>query len=214
MRLSEVDLEASRTATLSAETPGETAAAPPAAESAKPRRVVTDESLRLGGTGSAASGETASFSVPQHGSLQISVPQSWRLEVYPSEDDGLPAVYLRAPTPQSPRVQLSPSWSLIGDPAFNRPEQIRSQMETVAQRLLPIAVETEIRLNALQTASGEGYWFAFTKREPHSGKLRFVTQGALPSGDLLVNFTVISLEDAGKDLQTILAALKTLRQTK
>src|SRR6476661_7310749 len=212
LRLSEIDLAASEKATEKAKAPpAPSVPAPSATETGKPRTVLTDVSVRQS---KPPSGGPTTLSVPGHGSLKLAVPEGWMAETQQPPRD-LPPTFVFKST-AGPRLDLRVTalWSPGGDPGFNAPDAIRKQATNLGNRLLPTSVEKSLTLKELKAPSGLGSWFSLTDRAPKPGEFKYISQGALPAGDLLLVFTALTETAPPDGLGEVLALLASAEQVR
>ncbi|HEX7151545.1 MAG TPA: hypothetical protein VF618_08670 [Thermoanaerobaculia bacterium] len=149
-----------------------------------------------------------SYAVPGHGALKLSVPAGWTDGVRGQE--GLPPT-IRISYGEGDGdvlVMITPFWSPKGDAQFNSTENIRTAVERSREAVLPSAVEKELVLRPIRTASGEGHFFWATDRAPKAGEYEYVASGAVPAGKLLVTFTILSHAEPPAGIDKALAILK------
>ncbi|HYK05125.1 MAG TPA: hypothetical protein VE974_25465 [Thermoanaerobaculia bacterium] len=144
-------------------------------------------------TGAGAQAEDAalrSYAVPDHGTLKLSVPAGWTQRV--EGEPAMPPTITLSSDDGKLLLMITPLWSPEGDPKFNSPESIREAIEGAAKSIQASAVEKELPLRTLKTASGEGFFFWATDRAPGAGEHEYMANGAVPAGKLLLSFTVLS----------------------
>jgi hypothetical protein len=68
--------------------------------------------------------------------------------------------------------------------------------------LLPEAEEKELRFREIKGKTGLGYHFSVTDKAPSikPGEFKYMTQGGIPVGNLLVMFTIFSNEKDSVDV--------------
>jgi hypothetical protein len=190
-----------------------TLALPATGAPAKPRRVVTDKDLRPGGSATAA-GQIAAYPVPGHGRLQLTIPRGWTGEVSQPPGDLPPTITFRSSADREPKLLVTVLWSPNGDPAFNSGERIRALLPETGRKYVDTSVEKAIRLTELRVPSGTGYWFSLTDTAPKPGEYEHMSQGAIPAGELLLSFTILSHAAPPEGVQGILGVLATAEQKK
>jgi hypothetical protein len=130
------------------------------------------------------------YVVKDHGAIKLSMPDGWR-EQTRSSDAGPPTIELSSPDGQM-LLLITPLWSPRADEKFNSTEKIAEAIEKAAKSVVSTAVEKELILRPIKTSSGEGRYFSATDRAPKTGEYRFMANGAVPAGKLLLSFTVLS----------------------
>ncbi|HEY7676568.1 MAG TPA: hypothetical protein VIG69_05830, partial [Candidatus Methylomirabilis sp.] len=70
---------------------------------------------------------------------------------------------------------------------------------------------TTIEVRELQGVAARGYYFSATDRAPKPGEYKFMTQGMLRVGSLLVTFTILTNDGQGNIVADALAMLRSAR---
>jgi len=93
-------------------------------------------------------------------------------------------------------------WNPTQDRDFNSSERIRKILQDGGTELLPEAVEKELSFREIKGKTGIGYYFSITDKAPSikAGDYRYMTQGGIPVGTLLVMFTILSNEKDSVDI--------------
>jgi len=172
-------------------------------------------SLGLMGTApfASAAGETTlrHLAVPNRGQLELQAPASWRDKAEPIKGVGLPTITFHPVAGPEFEVLVSAIRGPAGSD-FNSQAKVREQVERAGQAVLPMAVETKLVIKELAGQTGKGYYFSVTDRAPKLGEYKYMTQGEIGVGDLLLTFTILSHEKEGKVLQDALAMLAGAKQ--
>jgi hypothetical protein len=138
----------------------------------------------------AQSSPVRSYAVEGHGVVTLSVPEGWTEQVRPA---GRRPLTIELSSPDDKTILLvSPLWSPSGDETFNSTEKIAEAIGAAAKSVQSTAVEKELPLHPIETSTGEGRYFAATDRAPKEGEYRYMANGAVPAGPLLLSFTVLS----------------------
>ena len=152
-----------------------------------------------------------SFPLPEHGSLEMSLPDSWKLSVQRPRQ-GLPPSIKFSPSKGDAFVLLvTPLWSPHFNPGFNSPPTVRSIVEASGRPFLDRAVETKLVLSEIKGSHAHGYAFSLKDRSTGPGEYEYMTQGAAGVGDLLITFTILS---HSPDSIEIRRALNTIRSSR
>ena len=158
--------------------------------------------LLLGARASSLSGRA--YDLPGHGRLELSAPAAWKDDVSRPPGDGAPTIEFSPAEGNSFSIQITPLFSPTADPDFNRPERIRSLLETIGRKQLESSVETEITLKKIKGPEASGYYFTVTDRAPKPDEWTYLTEGAVGIGDLLVSFTILTNSlDSGELAQAL-----------
>jgi len=71
-----------------------------------------------------------------------------------------------------------------------------------------------IEIRTLKVDGGTGYYFSATDRAPNPGEYKYLTQGMLPVGELVVTFTILSNDGGEAAVSAALTLLRDLAQKK
>lgn len=152
------------------------------------------------------------YPLPGHESLQLGVPKSWQEEVRRPAPELPPTITFREKEGAAFRVMLTPMWSAREDRPLPGPEQIRQSVQRSADGARAQAVEETIPVEEIKGPSCHGYKFSATDRAPEPGGFKYMTQGMLRVGELLVTFTILTNDGQEKIAADALAALRTMVQ--
>ncbi|HTO50461.1 MAG TPA: hypothetical protein VML91_22695 [Burkholderiales bacterium] len=148
------------------------------------------------------------FALPGHGNFVIQVPRDWKDQVR-QQPNQLPPTIAFGPGSGNPfQVVMIPIWPPTKDYALPSRDQVRAAIERVAQEASSQAVEKELRVVELQGRSGAGFYFSATDRAPKPGAYKFLTQGTVLVGQLVVNFTILTNDGQEAIVKQALDALK------
>ncbi len=148
-----------------------------------------------------------SYPIPGHGILKLTVPGSWHDDIrYPP--DNLPPTIVLEPKSGSPfKVLITAVWAQANEKDHNSSQKVKELIEQQGKSLLLQAVETELHLNELKSSPFLGYYYILTDKSPKLGEFKFMTQGGIGVGGLLLTFTILTHT---KDSKAIDNALKML----
>jgi len=153
-------------------------------------------------------GSERQYPIPGHGVLKLDVPESWVDRIDQPPNDLPPTIIFSPPSGESFKILITAMWSPTDDEDFNKPSKIKSGMERRGLTLLPKAEETELKLQELKGPSCRGYCFSLTDKAPKPGEYKYMTQGELGLGDLILTFTILTRE---KNPEVTLEAKKMLQ---
>ncbi len=163
----------------------------------------------------AAEGSTnKSYSLPNHGSLQLTAPESWHDEVR-RPPQGLPPTIVFKPA-SGPMfvIMITPIYAPTDSKVQPDPKRIRRAVEKDISRIAPQAVEKTIPTQELRGTSGVGYYYFATDKAPAPGEYKYMTQGSLIVGELETVFPVLTNDDSCRISALALAMLKSATQRK
>jgi len=151
------------------------------------------------------------YPIPEHGTLELSVPTSWKGEVHKPQEKMPPTIIFDPAKGNDFQVLITVLWGKSGDQDFNSQEKVRTFVEKDGQKLLPNAVEPNIVLQEIKGVNNAGYYFSITDKAPNPGEYRYMTRGAIGVGNLFLNFTILHRV---KDSQSVRDALSVLQEAK
>jgi hypothetical protein len=157
----------------------------------------------------------ATFEVPGHGGLEVSIPPGWTAEPEAGEPPVRTRIRLTAPGGRFVAV-VAPFWN-PGEPeeASARADNARLLAELARRGALGGSLERELPLQELVGDGVHGFWFAATdrdlaSREAGQGEWRHLLQGVAAVGPLVVVFDL--LDDApGPQRDALLAMIRGAR---
>lgn len=151
------------------------------------------------------------YPIPEHGTLELNVPASWKGNVHKPQENIPPTIIFDPAKGDDFQVMITVLWGQTGDQDFSSPDKVRSFVQKDGQKLLPNAVEGKIVLQEIKGANKTGYYFSITDKAPNPGEYRYMTRGAIGVGNLLLNFTILHRV---RDSESIRHALSILREAK
>lgn len=160
-----------------------------------------------------AQGEKGRYSIPDFGTLQLSVPPSWKEEIKPEGPGSHFAftVDFRGKAPEDFKVLISIYVEAATKGGVPDPQTVRSGLTEASKTLRDSAVEKDIAMLELTCTGGKGYYFSVTDATYKPGKpgdYQYMTQGMCPVGGRLLFFTVLT---NSKDSEVVDRALHAVR---
>ena len=154
-----------------------------------------------------------SYQLAKHGSLQLSVPNSWNDQMRQRQPDSPPTILFTPERGYGFNVQVTPLWLAKQDAKLPAMEELKTVISSAADDAKPHAVESEIPIREIQGASGAGYYFTLTDHAPKSGEFKFMTQGMLRVGKVMLAFTILSNDSTESAVADALIMLRGARQS-
>lgn len=151
------------------------------------------------------------YSIPEHGTLELNIPVSWKGKVHKPQENMPPTIIFDPAKGNDFQVMINVLWSKTGEQDFNSQQKVRTFVEKQGQTLLPNISETKIVLTEIKGVSHNGYYLSVTDKAPNPGEYRYMTRGSIGVGNLLLNFTILHRV---KDPQSVRDALSMLREAK
>ena len=151
------------------------------------------------------------FPLPDHGTVTMTVPPIWTDQVRQPPDRLPPTIVFTPELGNAFRIMITPIWAANKDIPVPSDRDIRSSVEQSLEGIRGQAVESSIPVRELKREGVRGYYFSVTDRAPKPGEFKFMTQGAVASGSLIITFTVLSNDGTGKvekDAITMISSIK------
>jgi hypothetical protein len=152
------------------------------------------------------------YPIPEHGTLELKVPASWKGEVHKPQSNMPPTIMFNPSKGNDFQVTIAVLWGKTGEQGFNSQDKVRRLVEKDGQKLLPNAVETNIVLQEILGADHTGYYFTVTDKAPNPGEYRYMTHGAIGVGNLLLSITILHRVKASESVKEALVALREAKQ--
>ena len=153
-------------------------------------------------TAVAADGEKKAFALPDSSKLELTVPAGWQDEL---KEKSI-ALSPREGTPF--QVVVTPIARQKPGASADTAIQMRHNVQQAADKVKPSALEPYLAVDELKGAPGPGYYFSATDREPKPGEFKYLTQGMLLVGDVVVSFGILTDDGQEKVRDRALAMLK------
>lgn len=166
----------------------------------KSMRVKTTAPTAVGGQ------EVRRFPVFRFGTLEFSVPPSWRDEIGPSPAGLPPTILLHPGSGSDFKVLITPL--PMRDRSSSDPETLRRRVESEGQSMLRTAVEDKIVLQEVRGPAAVGYFYSLTDKAPKPGEYEFLTKGVTSVGDLLLSVTILSHTKESESVRDALSMLR------
>ena len=142
--------------------------------------------------------ESESFSIPGNGELIMDVPKVWNYNFTVPGNNQPPIItFYNLDKDKEEIYQLN--LSVLWDNSFGRnilsPKYIYSLVEKTGKQALIYSDQSELILEEITGQNGIGYWFNLSDSTAGSGEYKYLTQGALAVGELLLIFSLFSNEN-------------------
>ena len=150
-----------------------------------------------------------SYDLQKRGALELSVPRTWNDQLEPAKKKGAPpSIIFSSDAGTDFNVRITPLWSTSSTPEPDI-NAIRRAMTVAAEDAKSVSVESDIALQPIEGTAGSGYYFNVTDRAPKPGEFKFMTQGMLQVGKLVLGFTILSNDAADAAVAQAITVLKT-----
>lgn len=151
------------------------------------------------------------YPIPGHGLFKLNVPSSWLDNLHQPPNDLPPTITFTPSSGTSFKILITVLWSPLDKADYNNMQNIKVLMQQRGEELLSTAVESELTLQEMHGKHVAGYFFSLTDKAPKAGEYKYVTQGALGLGKLLLSFTILTNK---KDSEVVNEALAMLHNAK
>jgi hypothetical protein len=153
-----------------------------------------------------------SYPLPDHGSIQFQVPSSWEDRLAQPPGRLPPTIEFSQKVGSAFSMLVTPMWPAKGNIKLPDGDNLRKSVQEGADRIASGAVEKMINLIELNGPSAYGYYFSVTDRAPKPGEYKYLTQGHVRVGDLMVIFTILTNDGQDKIISDGLALIKSSAQ--
>ena len=137
------------------------------------------------------------YPVPGHGELVLKVPENWEV-TYLSLAEDKPPVITFYQTDSQKREIFQLNLSIFWDDGFKRkitnPDNIKALVTNVGESILESSAESELVLNPISGVAGQGYYFKLSDKAAKTDEYKYLTQGALGVGEVLLVFSLFCYE--------------------
>ncbi len=144
------------------------------------------------------------YSLGDYGFFRVEIPSSWKDEL--QQPPGRPPMIVLSPAAgEIFQILITPIWGAKKE--VLKDGAIRELVQRSVERVKAQSVEKTLQLVELRGASSKGYYFFSTDKAPKPEEYRYMTQGALVVGDLIVSFTILTNgnhEEVAKEALTLL----------
>jgi hypothetical protein len=165
-------------------------------------------SLAPAATAFAADGEKKAFALPDDSRLELTIPAGWKDESKPNKGSA-PATTVLTPRDGAPfQVTITPLARQRSGASADTAIKMRHGVQQAADKVKPTALEHYLPVEELTGAPGRGYYFSATDREPKPDEFKYLTQGMLLVGDVVVSFAILTNDAQEKVRDQALAMLK------
>jgi hypothetical protein len=151
------------------------------------------------------------FKVPNHGDLQLTLPEGWTKKVEESRAPGMPPTIVLSPKAAAGKradceMLITPMSGR--DPKFNSPESLKKLAELRGKQMVRTSKEQKLELQELKGTAATGYYFTFTDKAPGPGEFECMTAGFVGLGDLFLNVTILHHQKDAPERDVALDVLK------
>jgi hypothetical protein len=147
------------------------------------------------------------YVVPGHGRLSLAFPEGWKDSSEPLQQPPSVRVRIGPASTGGFDVQVTAVWLDPARLSQATADSIKAGVARSAEEPLRQAVEKTAVLQELRGPQVQGYYYSLTDRAPGPGEYKYVTQGTLLTGELMVIFTFLHRDLAMPEKSMVLAML-------
>ena len=135
---------------------------------------------------------TRSYALPDHGTLQLTVPVSWKEEIQQPPNRLPPTILFNQDKGPAFAVYVTPMWRTRPDAPEVTADVLKQLVQKATEMAKPKAVERTLEVKAVKGTSGPGYYFSATDRAPAPGEFKYLTHGTIRIGVIVAGFTILT----------------------
>ena len=132
------------------------------------------------------------YVLPDHGSIQLKAPVSWKHELQLPPSHPAPTIVFKPKSGPIFEILITPIRLATKDGDVPNSEKIKQIVEKGAEHAKLRSVEKSIPVKELRGTDNRGYYFFATDREPEPEGYKYMTQGTIRVGTLIVMFTILT----------------------
>ncbi len=131
------------------------------------------------------------YELPNLDTLELVVPPGW-VDSVDAPPGGAPLTIQFRPALGTPfEIHITPEWTETGR-EMRDVLTLREMVRDAAARIEPQSVEPSLEIRRLQGSDGAGFYFVATDRAPQPEEYKYMAQGAMQSGQLVLWFTILT----------------------
>jgi len=155
-----------------------------------------------------------SYPLPDHGSIQFRIPESWKEQIQQAPKNLPPTIIWSQKTGAAFRIMVTVGWQGPEADAKLTEAELKLRVDRSFQAIQPQAVEKKIKRRELKGPSARGYYFSATDRAPKPGEHKYLTQGIVLVGDLIVAFSIFTNDGQERVAAAALEAIRSAMHQK
>ena len=152
--------------------------------------------------------ELRTYPVADRGDLEIRVSKTWQGVLEKNKNNIPITIKFSANVGPAFELYITPVW--VSSPEMHLPsdEETRKLVEKIAKEQQSQSSEKNLQVLQMVGTAAAGYYFSATDRAPKKGEFRYLTQGNILSGELMMVFTALSNDESHSIDQEVLEAMK------
>ncbi len=155
---------------------------------------------------------TRQFNLGNWGSLELEVPEGWKVNIQGQEAEGGPAI--RIEPGQDIQLILFVTPLPLSEAAKDGESSVERTVNQAIREASKVAVEKKLQVHELKGKESRGRYFSATDRtvnQPNRTDFKYMDQGAATVGRLIMTFTVLTNEKSGPTRTQALAIVRSAR---
>ncbi|MGQ0658268.1 MAG: hypothetical protein ACT4NU_09265 [Chromatiales bacterium] len=153
------------------------------------------------------------YPVPGHGELRLLVPADWQLKyVYTDDASTAPTFHVTPLDGDGFEMTVSVYWHDGLDQDITSAEALRERVQKAGEEAVKASTDKELEIEAIGGLMRPGFLYDLSDANAADGEFRYLTQGALAVGQLVLVFTVVTNERPSEHREACLRFLTTARQ--
>lgn len=152
------------------------------------------------------------YPVPRHGELRLQVPAQWQVKYLYTEDGRVAPTFRVYPLEGSEfDMSMTVYWHDGMDQDITSAESLRARVEQAGAEAKRSSTDRHLAVVPLAGAPGPGFLYDLEDATAAAEDYRYLTQGALAVGQLVVVFTILTDERPSPHRDACLEFLRSLR---
>ena len=136
---------------------------------------------------------TREYPVTGHGMLVLTVPEPWNITYYEPAEFSYPVIiFYPQEKPHAFQLTLSPLWDDGYFRNITNLSFIKDYVETIGTDLLEYSDQKSLNLIEMNGRQGNGFYFQLSDEAAPETEFKYLTEGAIAVGELLVVFSYFS----------------------
>ena len=153
------------------------------------------------------------YPVPGHGELRFVVPDAWQVRYIYTEDGAQKPWFQVFPLAGDAfEMSVSVYWHDGLDEDITDAERLRQRVTQAGEQALKGSTDSAVSVAEFPRLPTPGFLYDLEDAKAADGEYRFLTQGALVVGDLVMAFTILTRDRPSAERDDCLQFLRAMRQ--
>jgi hypothetical protein len=161
----------------------------------------------VGAVAANAAASPEQFVLPNHGTLTLNVPGNWKANVKTPAGNSPQTILISPKNGAAFEVLLTPIW---GEATRVLPDdaKIHSVVLSAAKGAESASLQKAVAVRNISGPSTRGYYFYATDKTPAAGEWKYVRQGTIATGDIVLTFTILTNDGQEANAKTALDMIR------